>query len=380
MSGEKSFGIGLVGCGAFGRYCLRAYRQMEDLRIIAAADNVRDNADACAQEFDIPVYDTADELIARKDIDIVHIATPPSTHHDIVMRCCEAHKHALCEKPLAMNVQEADEMLASAAGSEVIVPVNFVLRYNEVTRKVKQLLDSGLLGAVLSGRLTNCATDSHLPKGHWFWDKAVSGGIFIEHGVHFFDLYRYWLGGGQVVSALTVERPRTHQEDRVTCVVLHDSGAVVSHFHSFDQIAPLDRTDHRIITELGDIQVNGWIPLSLAIDAVLDERGCDQLKELLGECRIDSDRALTPEERKMPSRGKPRQVTRRIQLTYTPNSDKQAVYSNSVRLLMADQLAYLRDRAHNREVTEENGRQSLAMAQQAAELATGACICNRQVA
>ena len=223
----------------------------------------------------------------------------------------------------------------------------------------------------LSARLTNCACDTLLGPEHWFWDKEISGGIFIEHGVHFFDLYSYWLGPGQVISAQAETRGPAGQEDRATCQIRHDSGAIASQYHGFDQVLLMDRTDHRIVFEMGDVRVAGWIPLTVTLDAAVDDAGLEKLTQPMPGCRVEVTAEFGEDARQMTGRGKPRHVTQRVAISYTPEADKQKVYSDSVRRLLADQIAFIRDSKHSRTITEQNGRDSLAMAWAAAELAEG---------
>ena len=369
MTEKKILGLGLIGCGAFGRFCLDVYSGMDGVRAAGVADVCKDAADDAAKTFGVPGFGDPGELIAQDNVDIVHIATPPSTHHDLAMQAIKAGKNVLCEKPLAMNLAQADEVLAAARGNGKISPVNFVLRYNAVTKTVKAVIDSGVLGNVLSARLTNCAADSKLNPDHWFWDKNISGGIFIEHGVHFFDLYRYLLGPGEVISAHTEIRPGTNQEDRVMCTVRHDNGTVVSHYHGFDQIAQMDRTNHRMVCEMGDIWIDGWIPLSVTIEGAVDDDGAGRLAECCGGADVEVLEEYRGKSQDVTGRGQSRHVSKRIRLRCCPNADKQTVYSDSVRNLMADQIAFIRDRKHVRRITESNGRDALALAEAAVRLA-----------
>jgi len=371
MNGDRALGLGLIGCGGFGEFCLESFARMDQVRMVAAADVRRDAADKVAGTFGIPAHYDPAELIAREDVDIVHIATPPSTHYQLVMACLEAGKHCLCEKPLATEPDHADQILAAAAQRGLTVPVNFVLRYNAITEAVKAVIDSGVLGAPLSARLTNCASDSPLGPEHWFWDKQVSGGIFIEHGVHFFDLYNYWLGPGRVVSAHSETRQPEGLEDRVTCQVRHDGGAIASHYHGFDQVLPMDRADHRIVFEMGDVRVEGWIPLTATVDAVVDDEGLKTLAQTMPGCRVEVTAEFDESSREVTGRGRLRHVTRRVSVSYTPEADKQKVYADSVRRLLADQIAFIHDGKHHRTITERNGRDSLMLAWAAVKLAEG---------
>ena len=369
MPDSGSIGLGLIGCGAFGHFCLEAYAKLPGVRVVAVADVRRDAADRFARDFNVPAYYDPAELIVRRDLQIVHLATPPSSHHELVLAAIRAGKHCLCEKPLAMNVQQADEMVAAAERAGLILPVNFVLRYNAVTEAVHAVIESGALGKVLSARLTNCASDSTLGPTHWFWDRRVSGGIFIEHGVHFFDLYRHWLGPGRVISAHSETREDTDQQDRVTCEVRHDGGTVASHYHGFDQAGPMDRTDHRLVCELGDIRVDGWIPLTLTVDAVVDDAGAEALARCAPGGDIRVVERFSGEQTETMGRGQKRHVTQRVRLAYTPQSDKQTAYADSVRTLLGDQISYLRDQDHPRRITEASGRDAVALAEAAARLA-----------
>jgi len=369
MTDTEPLGLGLIGCGAFGRFCLDAYSKIECVKPAAVADVRTEAAESFGQDFSVPAYGDPRELIADDSVQIVHIATPPSSHHQLVLSAARGGKHVLCEKPLAMNLAEADEMLTAVTEAGTIAPVNFVLRYNMVTRTLKRIIDSGVMGLVLTARLTNNASDSMLAAEHWFWDKKVSGGIFVEHGVHFFDFYNCLLGAGNVIDAHTEIRGGTTQEDRVMCTVRHDCGAIVNHYHGFDQPAMMDRTIHHMACELGDIRINGWIPLELTVDAAVDDPGREQLLDICPGAQIDVIETFAPDMGTLPSRGVKRNVNQRIRLHYIPKPDKQSVYADSVRDLLSDQVAYIRDNTHHREIDESNGRRALALAERACNLA-----------
>ena len=136
-----------------------------------------------------------------------------------------------------------------------------------------------------------------------------------------------------------------------------------------DQLTLMDRTGHRLVFEMGDLRVQGWIPLSLTIDAAVDDRGAEELTQLLPGCTVEVTEEFTPQRGKTTGRGKERSVTKRISLSHTPQPDKQAVYAESVCDLLADQIAYIQDHGHSRRVTEENGRNAVALAAAAVELA-----------
>ncbi|MCK4276817.1 MAG: hypothetical protein KAX78_09905, partial [Phycisphaerae bacterium] len=107
----------------------------------------------------------------------------------------------------------------------------------------------------------------------------------------------------------------------------------------------------------------------LVVDAAVDDAGAAKLADCCRGCEVRTVATYGREEGSITGRGKHRNVTRRIQLDYCPSDDKQIVYARSARALLADQIAYIRNSAHARRVTETNGRDSLALAEAAAKLA-----------
>ena len=107
-------GVGLLGCGAFGRFCLREFAAMPRLRAAAVADTIQAAAHKTAEEFAVPVCADVHALAARDDVQIIHIATPPSTHRELAIAALDAGKDVLCEKPLATTLADARCMIDAA--------------------------------------------------------------------------------------------------------------------------------------------------------------------------------------------------------------------------------------------------------------------------
>ena len=101
-------------------------------------------------------------------------------------------------------------------------------RYNPLFEIVRHLVEQKLLGTLLHGYFENYASDENLPAEHWFWDREKSGGIFVEHGVHFFDMFAGWLGTGEVVASQANCRAGTNIEDQVQCTVRYRDALVTS--------------------------------------------------------------------------------------------------------------------------------------------------------
>ena len=136
---------------------------------------------------------TGATLLTDDGVDVVAVVAPPDRHAEITLAALDAGRHVLCEKPLATDLGSRTDRRGAAEASDRVLVVDHVLRYNPLLQALVLLQDE-LLGPVQRFSFENDASDEDLPPGHWFWDEAVSGGIFVEHGVHFFDAAHLLLG------------------------------------------------------------------------------------------------------------------------------------------------------------------------------------------
>ncbi|MBN1346770.1 MAG: Gfo/Idh/MocA family oxidoreductase [Phycisphaerae bacterium] len=366
---EEPIRLGVVGCGGFGLFALQHFTQVPGVELVGMSGTHREAAYATAQRFGIPDIVDVGEMVRRDDIDLVYIATPPFLHHEQAMMALDAGKHVICEKPLAMNLQQADEMLAAAKKHDVMMIANLMQRYNPLFDIMRRLVAEKVLGEPLHGYFENYANDEGLPAQHWFWDRAKSGGIFIEHGVHFFDLFEGWLGDGKMQAAQVCVRPGTSIEEQVHCTVRYGETALVNFYHGFNQPGRMDRQELRLLFERGDVTLHGWVPTKVDVHAVADEKGTRDLCELFPHARLDVTVPYSPKDRACHGRHKPLDVYQMFELQYGVGDDKMHRYGELLRAMMTDQLAWIRDRAHARTITEDNGYRSLAMAVEADRLA-----------
>jgi predicted dehydrogenase len=356
--------LAIVGCGGFGLYALQQFTQVPGVKLIGMAGTNRVAAHAAAERFGVPDIQDVDKLLARDDVDLVYIATPPFLHAPQGLAALEAGKHVICEKPLAMTLDEAGAMIKVARERGLLLTVNLMQRYNPVFDAVKHLIESRILGALLHGYFENYASDENLPAEHWFWDRAKSGGIFIEHGVHFFDLFAGWLGPGTVVAAQRGIRPGSSPpiEEHVHCTVRYGPTILVNFYHGFHQAGRMDRQELRLVFETGDVTLYDWVPTHARIHAIVDEAQTRALCDLFPGARLDVSAVYSPKDRGCQGRGKPLDVYQTVDLSWGEGTNKSYRYGELLRALMADQTAWIRDRSHARKITEDNGRDSLAAA------------------
>ena len=212
----------------------------------------------------------------------------------------------ICEKPLAMTVAQADEMIAEAHQRDRLLVANLMQRYNPVSDAVGRLVEAKVLGELLHGTFENYASDENLGPGHWFWDRSKSGGIFVEHGVHFFDLFAGWLGPGRVVAAELGLRPGSSPpiEEHVQCTVRYGQSMLVNFYHGFHQTGRMDRQELRLVFERGDVTLYDWVPTRVRVHAIADEAQTRALCELFPGARLDATAIYGPKDRACEGRHK----------------------------------------------------------------------------
>ena len=189
--------IGAIGAGGFGLFALQQFLQSPGVAAGGIAGTHREAALAMARRFGVPDLRGVDALLASPDVDLVYIATPPFLHYPQALAALQAGKHVICEKPLAMTVAQADELVALAQARDLLCIANLMQRYNPLFERCAASSNRACSASACTAGLRITPSDEGLGAEHWFWDREKSGGIFIEHGVHFFDLFEGWLGRGR---------------------------------------------------------------------------------------------------------------------------------------------------------------------------------------
>lgn len=362
MNDSRHIGLGIIGCGGFGLFALQHFVQVPGVRLVAMAGTHREASIAAAKRFGIPDVESIDQLLSRPDVDLVYIATPPFLHHPQAMAALDAGKHVICEKPLALTLEQANEMIDAARRGDRLLIANLIQRYNPLADSIKNLIESRLLGELLHGFFENYAADEGLPLDHWFWDREKSGGIFVEHGVHFFDLLSSWLGPGQVVAAQRSLRSVSSVEEQVQCTVRYGRSVLMNFYHGFHQPGRLDRQELRLVFERGEVRLFEWIPSRMHIHAIADESTTRAICDLFSAARLEITQVYSAHTRRCVGRHKELDAYQLIELYADEAAVKLHRYGALLRALLSDQIAWIEDRRHPRRITEQNGRDSLAMA------------------
>jgi predicted dehydrogenase len=347
-------GLGMVGCGGFGAFTLAVYTSMPDVRVFAVTDVDAAACEAAAERCRARAYPDLESLLADRAVDLVVIATPPWLHGPQALAAAEAGRHLFVEKPLATDQATAERLLVVVGERGLRLSVDYVLRHVPLYRTLRVLTESGLLGAVTHISLENHASNEALHADHWFWDRMQSGGIFVEHGVHFFDLASKLAGSRPALVSGCAHTMADGRQNRVQASVGYANGVLASFYHAFDRPAFLERTALRVTMECGSARAFGWIPERLDVEGVVPAGRRGELAELLGAELEVVDTPAPPSTPSVPPGMLVRATLRR--------PDRTADYADAVRAGMADLVHAIHDPHYTAEVTPEDAFESLRLA------------------
>jgi predicted dehydrogenase len=346
--------IGLVGLGTFGQFSAGAFAPMPEVRIAGIVSRDPAKRAQYATAWGARGYASLEALLEDPGIACVVLNTPPYLHCVQGLQAVQAGKHVFMEQPLGTEVDDADELLSTAQAHDVKVGVDYVLPYTDLHGLLLRVASSGIFGRVTSIMLENCATIEGLDDDHWFWDREQSGGIFVEHGVHFFDLGAR-LASSRAVSVIGFASTEADgKEDRVLASVQYASGTHATYYHAFDRPTPLASTTLHTIFERGAAHSTGWIPTRLEIAGQAAPEALLQFSQLL-------DGPLTVREA-FPPPGVQGSATGLIVSAEVTRPSKNEEYRKAIQRRMADFAHAIRDPAWIPLVTPNDAYTSLRIA------------------
>lgn len=243
MSTRNSIRVGVIGTGFGGVVQLPGFRRSPGVELVAVASGRQERARELGERYGIAGYADYRRMLDEQELDLVSVTTPPYLHHEMVMAALERGRNVLCEKPLAANLGQAREMLATAETAGVVHAVDHEFRYLPARLKMKQLVDEGYLGELKMVRVTGLNDTWHNRPWGWIMEKEKCGGILQAQGSHLIDSLHWWFGpivevGAQLDTLLT-SRPteggewrRCDAEDQVAALLRMANGAHVNYLIS----------------------------------------------------------------------------------------------------------------------------------------------------
>jgi predicted dehydrogenase len=218
--------VGIVGVGFMGTTHAAGWAET-DVEIVGFGAETRVEALPLVTLYDAKYFPDLDALLS--EVDVVDICTPTHLHYEMVLRAAQAGKNVICEKPLALSVAQAQEMIRVCREAHVCLLVAHVVRYFPQYALARQAVEAGQIGQPGVLRLTRGSYRPKKPLGNWFLDEKKSGGILLDLMIHDFD-YARWIAG-EVESVYAKKISTGHPEAPVDygMAILKHRGGALSH-------------------------------------------------------------------------------------------------------------------------------------------------------
>jgi predicted dehydrogenase len=221
----KPFGVSVVGYGPYGGmgyFHGSAASSIEGLSFVGAVDPSPDRRAAASREFPgITTVSTHKDLLEVDEVEVVVVATPPSTHYQIALDALRAGRHVVLEKPMCLTVQEADELIELAQAQGLVLTVNQNRRWDQDYRAIREVVFAGGIGDLFNIE-TFVGTFDH-PCRAWHSDEGVSGGAAYDWGAHYVDWTLQLLGQAPTVVTSFGHKRRWYEVSNLDQITIHMS-------------------------------------------------------------------------------------------------------------------------------------------------------------
>lgn len=215
----KEVKVAIIGFGGIARAHNVGYNKLaaegEPIRLVAVCDinptqftsqmSINIDTGKSGLPADIHTYTDVDELIANEDFDMADICLPSYLHKEYAVKLLKAGKHVLSEKPMALSVEQCDEMIKTANEEGRKLMIGQCLRFNANYLYLKQCIDSGIYGKVRHVFMNRLSAQPRWGFEHWFENTEKSGGCILDMHIHDIDMVRFLLGEPEAVSTVALD-------------------------------------------------------------------------------------------------------------------------------------------------------------------------------
>ncbi|MDD4297723.1 MAG: Gfo/Idh/MocA family oxidoreductase [Ruminiclostridium sp.] len=228
--GKEIVGFGIIGCGTISSWHAGAIAEIPGASLKGVTDVNKESREAFASKWNAKAYESVEDMLKDEDIDVVSICTPSGLHAPLAIQVANAGKHIITEKPMAINLKEADEMIRACEDNKVKMAVISQLRFTDAVIRLKDAVNKGLLGKLVSGDIYMkfYRSQEYYDKGGWrgTW-KMDGGGALMNQGIHGIDLLQYVMGDVKSVFAYTRTLARNIEvEDTAAAILEFENGAL----------------------------------------------------------------------------------------------------------------------------------------------------------
>lgn len=252
--------VAVLGCGGLGRVHASIYANMRGVELTGVCDIQPDLVQDLSRMTGATAYGSFEDMLEQAEFDVISIALPSYLHKEYTILAAQAGKHVISEKPIALNLEDAEEMIRCCEENSVRLFVGHVVRFFPDYVNMKQSLDEGKLGRACVAHASRIGGHPGATKA-WYNELDQSGGVMVDLMIHDLDFLRWSLGEVKTVYGLN---RRGEQLDYALVTLQFESGAVANVEANWGFPGPF-QTKAEIAGSEGIIQANSLKSSSLQI-------------------------------------------------------------------------------------------------------------------
>lgn len=273
--------FGLLGCGRIAKRHsdLLGGCHIDGASLVAVCDPIKMRADAIASKFGVPAFYDINDFLAQKDMDAVAVLTPSGMHASHVIACAKARKHVVVEKPMALRLQDADDMIRACDEFAVKMFIVKQNRFNVPVVKAREALDTGRFGRLILGtvRVRWCRHQAYYDQDNWRGTWAYDGGVLANQASHHVDMLEWFFGDVVSVHARGITAlARIEAEDTAVATLKFRNGAL-GVIEATTAVRPADLEGSlSVLGEKGTVEISGFAVNQIRHWCFVDELPSDK--------------------------------------------------------------------------------------------------------
>jgi UDP-N-acetyl-2-amino-2-deoxyglucuronate dehydrogenase len=253
----------LVGCGRIAKRHseLLGRGQIKNARLVAVCDIVEDKAMKIAQEFSVPYFVSMHSMMSSVDIDVIVVLTESGNHAKHVIDLARYGKHIIVEKPMALNLDDADHMIEACNKANIKLFVVKQNRFNVPVIQLKKALDKGRFGKLVLGtvRVRWCRTQEYYNQDKWRGTWALDGGVLTNQASHHIDLLEWMMGEVESVYAISATALVKIEAEDTAVVILKFKNGALGAIEATTCVRPKDLEGSiSILGSGGSVEISGF--------------------------------------------------------------------------------------------------------------------------
>lgn len=271
--------IALVGCGRIAKRHseLLGYNQIKGASLAAVCDIDIEKAKKIGKQFQVPYYTDMDEMMTKENIDVVAILTESGNHAQHTIRLAKYGKHIIVEKPMALTIDDADDMILACQNNGCLLFVVKQNRFNVPVQKLKEAVDQGRFGKLFMAtvRVRWCRPQAYYDQAPWRGTWKMDGGVLTNQASHHIDLLEYMMGRVDAVYAKGINALADIEAEDTAAVILKFRNGGIGIVEATTATRPRDLEGSlSVLGEKGSVEIGGF-----AVNKMLHWEFQDKLPE-----------------------------------------------------------------------------------------------------